>query len=48
MRRLAPHSAAIRSELQRHGLRIHSVEILEAIQRVSGSKRFQCFESENA
>ncbi|PNY02500.1 cytochrome p450 93a1-like protein, partial [Trifolium pratense] len=48
MRRLAPHSASIHSELQRHGLRIHSVEMLEAIQYVPGSKRFQRSESENA
>ncbi|PNX64371.1 hypothetical protein L195_g062083, partial [Trifolium pratense] len=31
MRSSAPHSASFSSELQRHDLRIHSVEVLEAI-----------------
>ncbi|PNX60971.1 hypothetical protein L195_g060442 [Trifolium pratense] len=48
MRRSTPHSASFSSELQRHGLECHSVENLEAIQCVSGSKRYNRSESQNA
>ncbi|PNX66525.1 hypothetical protein L195_g063092 [Trifolium pratense] len=47
MRRSAPHSASISSELQRHGFGFHSVESLETIHFVPGSDKCSRSESQN-